>query len=105
MNPDSFYFNPKAKGLNVFMGSTESRLMELAWEKKSLTVKKALFFLEDQNKPAYTTVMTILSRLAEKGFLKRHKQGKVFVYEPTLTQKEFLKERLECINRCLKQFQ
>ena len=33
-----------------------------------------------QHELAYTTVMTILSRLYKKGFLKRNKQGRQFFY-------------------------
>ena len=104
MAGERFYFNPSGKGLEVFLGPTESKLMELAWEKKSLTVKTALFYLPEKEKPAYTTVMTVLSRLADKGFLTRHKQGRVFVYEPAQNRKEFLKERLDTANKALKQF-
>ena len=34
---------------------------------------------------AYTTVMTVLSRLAEKGALARSQLGRGYVYEPTAT--------------------
>lgn len=32
--------------------------------------------------PAYTTVVTVLSRMAAKGLLTRAKQGRAFAYEP-----------------------
>lgn len=31
---------------------------------------------------AYTTVVTILSRLHDKGVLERHKKGRAYLYEP-----------------------
>jgi predicted transcriptional regulator len=37
---------------------------------------------EDGHELAYTTVMTILSRLHEKGLLTRTKVGRRFVYQP-----------------------
>jgi predicted transcriptional regulator len=76
--------------------------MELVWKSGPMTVKRALFLLEPHSKPAYTTVMTVLSRLAEKGLLTREKDGRNFVYRPTLGRKEFLKSRVRTVTACLK---
>ena len=99
-----FYFDPFAKGLSIFLGPTEKDLMELAWEKKELTVKKALYFLGNKSDRAYTTVMTVLSRLEKKGFLFRKKVGRSFVYEPVNDRKTFLKDRVAIIKKCVKEF-
>jgi len=99
-----FYFDPFAEGIAVFLGPQQAKLMELAWEKKTLTVKKALFFLNNDKDLAYTTIMTLLNRLTKEGLLKKVKEGRIFVYQPTLTKADFLKERLKLITTCLKQF-
>lgn len=104
MSQAGFYFNPNGQGLEVFLGPTEAKLMELAWEKNNLTVKKALFFMEGERTPAYTTVMTILGRLADKGLLKRTKIGRSFEYEPAISKDDYLKLRCRAINKSLKQF-
>ena len=40
-----------------------------------------------QTKPlAYTTVMTLLERLARKGMVSRRKNGRAYVYTPELTR-------------------
>ncbi len=107
MTSGSFYFDPTAKGLNVFLGPTEARLMELAWKHRTLTVKKALFHLGDDGNRAYTTVMTVLGRLADKGLLQKRKAdsgGRSFEYTPALQRDEFIKDRLQSISQCLKQF-
>ena len=75
--------------------------MELAWKHGELSVKKALTFL-GENKRAYTTIMTVLARLAEKGILVREKDGRNFVYRPTVTREQFIKERVELVRGCLK---
>ena len=104
MAESSFYFNPEGKGLEVFLGPSEAKLMELVWEEKNITVKRALFLLGDNNKSAYTTIMTILSRLAKKGILRREKDGKTYIYSPTVTKKGFLSSRVKIISKSLKQF-
>lgn len=98
----SFYFDPQATGTAVFLGSAEARLMELAWKKRELTVKQALLFMDKNNKPAYTTVMTVLAHLAQKGLLVREKEGRGFVYRPAMDRKSFIKQRLEIVTKCLK---
>lgn len=98
----SFYFDPEGKGIGVFLGPTESRLMELAWKSSNLTVKKALFQLGGENRLAYTTVMTVLGNLAAKGLLKKEKNGRLFSYSPVVDKKRFIKERLQTIDKCIK---
>jgi len=52
---------------------------------------------------AYTTVMTVLDRLARRGIVTRHKQGRAFVYAPSVSRdairrlalKEFLDSYFE----------
>ena len=98
----SFYFNPFGKGIEVFLGPTEARLMELCWTHGNLTVKKALFHLGEKSAPAYTTVMTVLGNLSEKGLLKIEKQGRPYSYSPVSERKQFIRERVLIIEKCLK---
>ena len=39
-----------------------------------------------EDRAAYTTIMTVLSRLTDKGLLRRRKDGRAFVYEATREQ-------------------
>ena len=97
-----FYFDPSADGIAVFLGPTEATLMELAWKHHRLSVKKALYYLGPEEKPAYTTVMTVLGRLADKGLLVREKDGRNYIYRPALSRHEFIENRLKLVSRCLK---
>ena len=99
--PNSFYFDPDGSGLTVFLGPTETRLMELAWKHRSLTVKKAIYYL-GAKKQAYTTIMTVMSRLSEKGLLKRTKEGRSFVYEPAVEREAFIRSRVKTLSDCLR---
>ena len=44
--------------------------------------------------PAYTTVMTILVRLWEKGMLDREPQGRAFAYSPVAPRDEWTAQRM-----------
>jgi predicted transcriptional regulator len=104
MNPGSFYFDIAGHDLTVFLGPTESRLMELAWSHTAgLTVKRAIVLLESDPAPVYTTVMTVMNRLVEKGLLSRERDGKHFVYRASISREEYVRERLRAIIGCLEQ--
>jgi predicted transcriptional regulator len=50
---------------------------------------------------AYTTILTIMGRLANKGFVTRRKAGRAFLYLPNLTLEE---ARLRAIARVVEHF-
>ena len=101
MTNESFYFDPAGKGLSVFLGPTEAALMELAWKHKTLTVKLAVTLLGKTNRPAYTTVMTILNRLTSKELLSRTRDGRHFIYAPTSNRNDFINEKIAIVNSAL----
>ncbi len=99
--PGSFYFDPEATGTAVFLGPTEAQLMDLLWKHENLTVKQALYHLGGSADLAYTTVMTVMNRLTDKGLLTRTKERRNFVYRPVTDRKTFLAARLSVIRGCL----
>lgn len=66
--------------------------MDIVWRRKlsSFAVSDVLAFLEQQRQIAYTTVMTTVVRLHDKGVLDRVRDGKRYLYSPKLTREEFL---------------
>ena len=69
------------------LGALESEAMAALWSSSSgLSVREVLDRLNDGRQPplAYTTVMTVLGRLADKGVLTREQVGRGFVYTPAL---------------------
>jgi predicted transcriptional regulator len=98
----SFHFDVRAEGTGVFLGPTEARLMELAWQQPSLTVKSALAHFGPKSGLAYTTVMTVLNHLIEKGLLSRTRDGRNFVYQAVTDRRTFIRSRLAEVRACLK---
>lgn len=67
------------------LGSLESQIMDVLWAaEKPLTVRETLDALNQDRTPAlaYTTVLTVMSRLAEKGALTRTARGRGHAYAP-----------------------
>lgn len=68
------------------LGALEAEVMELAWRRGDwFGVNEALAALQGERR-AYTTVMTIVTRLCDKGLLQRRRQGRGFVYRPALSK-------------------
>ena len=66
------------------LGPLEGEVMDVMWSAgASLSVRAVLVELNrGRSQPlAYTTVMTVMSRLAEKDVLRRTKDGRGYVYE------------------------
>lgn len=75
------------------LGELEAPIMRLMWDRGAASVRDILEALNrDGRDLAYTTVLTVMGRLAEKGFLERQRLGKKHVYRPTTTQEGFLRQ-------------
>lgn len=68
------------------LGDLESEIMRVAWEQGEVAVADVQRALQPQRSLAYTTVMTVMSRLADKGLLSRRKEGRAYVYQPAAAQ-------------------
>lgn len=89
LNRYHFTFDPQKKGLRKILGDLEADVMEVVWARGRATVHDVHERLAAERELAYTTVMTVMSRLAEKGLLEKWKDGAAFVYAPTASKEEF----------------
>jgi predicted transcriptional regulator len=85
-----FRFSPTRDGLVKVLGPLETQIMQLIWQDERSTVKKIHRKLQQERDIAYTTVMTTMSRLAEKGVLNRHREGLAYVYSAAISEDEFV---------------
>jgi predicted transcriptional regulator len=69
----------------------ESEVMEQLWHSGEAPVRAVMDALNDRaTKPrAYTTYMTIMSRLHKKGLLSRRREGKTNFYTPRQSREEY----------------
>jgi predicted transcriptional regulator len=61
---------------------TELEIMHVVWELDGGTVRQVHEILNQQRPLAYTTVMTMMNILEEKGHLMRRKEGRAYRYQP-----------------------
>jgi len=76
------------RGLKKFLGELELAIMHVAWTRGSVTVREVHERLSRDRSLAYTTVMTVMGRLAEKGVLERQRKGKAYLYQPTRSREQ-----------------
>jgi predicted transcriptional regulator len=69
--------------------TAELELMQIIWKLSEGTVADVIAAMEMSQKPAYTTVSTLLRILEQKGILKARKEGRGHIYIPILTKVEY----------------
>ena len=90
LNRYHFTFDPRKKGLRKILGDLETDVMEAIWARGRATVHDVHEQLTAGDRElAYTTVMTVMSRLADKGLLEKRKDGAAYVYMPAASKEEF----------------
>lgn len=62
------------------LGESEMEILHHVWELGEATVAQVQERILKERKVAYTTVMTIMKNLNNKGFLKYRKDGVTYVY-------------------------
>ena len=62
--------------------------MKIVWNRGSATVREVYEELLKQRKIAYTTVMTMMGILEQKGYLKKEARDRAHLYRPALPQQQ-----------------
>jgi predicted transcriptional regulator len=74
------------------LGPQELQIMKVVWERGRVTVRDVYEALRERRQIAYTTVMTMMSILDQKGFLKRTPgEDRAFVYEPARSRQAVMR--------------
>jgi predicted transcriptional regulator len=79
----------------------ELECLKALWTLGEGTVKGVRAALAPSRNLAYTTVMTLLDRLARKGVVTRRKIGRAFVYSPVVSRESVRRAAVEELVRSL----
>lgn len=84
--------DPSRTGAEKLLGELESEVMGALWRHGRLPVRQVLNVLsEGRAQPvAYTTILTVMQRLVEKGLLHRTLVGTTHYYEARQSRDEFV---------------
>ncbi|HYF78242.1 MAG TPA: BlaI/MecI/CopY family transcriptional regulator [Symbiobacteriaceae bacterium] len=70
------------------LGPLESEILRLIWEGGETGVDEVHRTLAASREIAYTTVQTVMTRLAQRGLLERRKAGKAYLYRAAVPREE-----------------
>ena len=77
------------------MGELERHVLDVLWAAgQPLSPRDVHTELRRDPPLAYTTIMTILVRLWQKGVLHRERHGRAFTYVPLITRDEYTARRM-----------
>jgi predicted transcriptional regulator len=76
-------------------GELQLQLMAALWRLEEGTVEQVRRALPADRRGAYTTVQTVLNRLAERGLLSRDRRGQAIVYRPRISESDYLSRSIE----------
>lgn len=95
--------DPSRTGSERLLGELESDVMEVVWAAGRASVRQVLGALNAgrSNPIAYTTVLTLMQRLAEKELLERQRTGNTDHYDARQSREEFFSESSGRIVRAL----
>ncbi|NJL00005.1 MAG: BlaI/MecI/CopY family transcriptional regulator [Spirulinaceae cyanobacterium RM2_2_10] len=81
---------PAHQPKNLSLGPLEAEILNLVWELGQATVKDihTRLLADPDRELAYTSVTTVLRRLAAKGWLICNKTERAFVWQPRLSRAE-----------------
>ncbi len=90
-------------GLNS-ISNLEADIMKIVWERTKVTVREVheyMLRIEIANKKEgfipYTTVMSTMTTLAEKGLLKQDKSSKTYIYSAAVDNKELSRSIIKSV--------
>ena len=68
----------------------ELEIMKVIWERERVTVRDVYEALLERRKVAYTTVMTMMKILEQKGFLKKTQEDRAYLYRPAQAKRQVI---------------
>lgn len=69
----------------------EERIMQVLWKLQKAFVKDILEELEEEPKPPYNTISSIVRLLEKKGYVAYKAYGKTYEYFPAVTKDQYAK--------------
>lgn len=69
----------------------EERIMQVIWKLQKAFVKDIIDELEEEPKPPYNTISSIVRLLEKKGYVSYKAYGKTYEYFPAITKEDYTK--------------
>jgi predicted transcriptional regulator len=90
-----------ARSASLRLTEAEQRIIDVLWERGEASVRDVTDALEADHDLAYTTVLTMLRIMADKGYLAFRKEGRAHIYRPLLSREGARTEALGSLVKSL----
>ncbi len=80
---------------SIILTRQELQIMKVVWALGSATVKDVCNALCQQKATAYTTVLTLMGILEEKGVLAHQRSGRAYTYHPLLSKEQATRNQVQ----------
>src|ERR1035438_6121241 len=78
----------------------ELEIMKVIWRLETATVRQVYESMLERRRIAYTTVMTMMNILEQKGYLKKQQKDRAYVYQPSQPKQQVIRSMVrEFVNR------
>lgn len=77
------------------LGGLEIEIMPIVWRNGKVTVKDVFEEMYEKHKLAYTTIMTVMNRLAKKGILEQDRSTIPYVYSAAISKQDMAAKMLD----------
>src|SRR5580704_13601606 len=69
----------------------ELEIMKVVWQLETATVRQVYETMLEHRRIAYTTVMTMMNILEQKGYLKKRQDDRAYVYRPSQPKQQVIR--------------
>jgi BlaI family penicillinase repressor len=84
----------------IILTRQELQIMKVVWDQGAATVKKVCDAISQKKATAYTTILTLMGILEEKGALIHSRSGRAYVYKPLLSRQQATRNQVhDVLNR------
>lgn len=84
----------KKKSKETRLGRIEMAIMSVVWEMGKATVHDVRNTVKRRPRPAYTTVLTMMRKLEDKGYLTHEERDRTYVFSATICLEDVRKSAL-----------
>ncbi len=80
------------------LGEAELAVLRVLWQGGAQTVREVMMHLHEKGrKVAYTTVLTFLTRLEQKGYVSSNKEDTAYVYRAKVSRDSVTRSRVRAL--------
>ncbi len=73
---------------SILLTRQELQIMKVIWKADGVTVKEVCDAISQRKATAYTTILTFMRILEDKGALTHIKSGRLYIYKPILSRRQ-----------------